>query len=133
MGATASVIANSDIRTKNIISCLLLWVPDPKSTVNIDFNTIYEEEGQKYKGAFWKEAKDAQFFDCLNNFKGKIHLVYGEHDKYIAPALRQQVIDAVNTKGSVLILKDQDHSKWSYDSAQEVYKQELSFLQKNFT
>ncbi|HVZ12214.1 MAG TPA: alpha/beta hydrolase [Patescibacteria group bacterium] len=129
MGATTAMIATSKEELRGKIPAIIVWVPDPKSTFDKDANVVYEEGGQRYKGTFWQEARNANFFDCLDNYTGKIHLVYGENDKYISEELRNQVIDKVKQKGqSVMILAGQDHSSWDYDVVQPVYQEELNFL-----
>ncbi len=129
MGATAAVISTSKPGVKDKIPCILLWVPDPKSDVEIDFNQAYEEGGQKYKGSFWKEAKNGDFLKCLDQYQGKIHLVYGAQDKFISQKLRNQVIEKVKSKGGkVMILEGQDHSPWGFELTQQVYKEELDIL-----
>lgn len=131
MGATTTVIATSKPELKGRIPCIILWVPDPKSTFSENQNKIEEEDGQKYKNSFWQEAKDSNFFKCLNDYNGGIHLVYGEKDRYISQELRNQVIDVVKAKGQpVKILKGQDHSPWEYVLCQEVYKEELELIKK---
>jgi len=131
MGATTTMIASARQDLLGKIPCIILWVPDPKSTFDKEPNKIYEEGGQKYKGTFWQEARDSNFFDCLARYEGGIHLVYGETDKYISEELRQQVISKVAEKGQpYMILDGQDHSSWDFDVAQKVYKEELNFLKK---
>lgn len=131
MGASATVAATSDPKIKNKIPCILLWVPDPKTTVNINPDEIYEEGGQKYKGSFWQEAKNSNFFQCLSDYQGKIHLVYGEVDRYVERDLMNQTMQIVKDKGqTVMILKGQDHSPWEYDLVQKVYQQELAKLRE---
>lgn len=133
MGATTTVIATSKPEIKGKISCILLWVPDPKSTFNEDPNKVEEEGGQKYKNTFWQEAKNSDFFKCLNDYNGKIYLVYGEDDRYISQELRDQIAKVVKDKGQpVKILKGQDHSPWDFDLVQEVYKEELKILKSSF-
>jgi esterase/lipase len=132
MGGAATVITTSRPELKNKIPCVLLWVPGVNDG---DFNgnseEIFEEAGQKYKGKFWLEARNADFFKCINDYQGKIHLVYGENDRYISQELRDKVINAVKEKGQpYMILKGQDHSPWEFDLAQEVYKEELELLNK---
>lgn len=134
MGAGASLIAASCAELKDKIPCLLLWVPGVNDgDFNGDYEEVFEEGGQKYKGRFWKEARDGNFFKCLEEYKGGIHLVYGEKDKYISKELREKVIEIVKKKGQpYMVLKGQDHSPWEYDLAQEVYKQELAKLKEYF-
>lgn len=133
MGATCVVIASASKELKDKIRCLLLWVPDPKSTVNNAIDAVYEEMGQKYRGTFRQEAKGADFFGCLEKYKGAIHLVYGEEDKFIAKDLREQVMAKVGEKGQpFMILPGQDHSPWAFDLCQKVYREELDFLQRCF-
>lgn len=144
MGANASLVAATNSELKNKISTLLLWAPDPK-TESIEWFVketkkdetivdIYEEAGQKYRASFWEEVKNADFFDCLQQYTGKIHLVYGETDKFVSEKLRKRVIEEVkNKEQEVMILKGQDHSSWDFDLCQQVYSKELEILKKQFT
>lgn len=133
MGATTTVVAIAKPEIKDKIPCILLWVPDPKSTFSEDPNKTEEEGGQKYKNTFWQEARDSDFFKCLDKYKGGIHLVYGENDKYISQELRTRVMGAVKAKGqSVKILAGQDHSPWEYNLCQEIYKEELEMIKSSF-
>jgi len=131
MGATTTMIVVAKDKLKNKISCILLWVPDPKSTFTTEGNETGEEGGQKYKETFWQEARDANFFQCLNEYHGGIHLVYGKNDKYISEELRNQVIEEMKKKNQpFMVLPGQDHSPWEFDIAQKVYQEELAFLKK---
>lgn len=133
MGASTTVAASARQEVRGKIKCLLLWVPDPKTTFGKPVDETYEEGGQKYRGTFWQEAKDSDFFGCLKQFEGVIHLVYGENDKYVSEELRGKVIEAVKAKNQkVMILPNQDHSPWEFDIAQKVYEEELKILQKCF-
>lgn len=131
MGASTSVIASAQQELRGEISALLLWVPDPKSTTQVIPEKVYEEGGQKYYGKFWQEAKDSDFFTCLEQFEGEVHLVYGEDDRYIKPELRQQVIDLAKEKGAqVEVLPGEDHSPWKYESAQKTMRKHIEFLKE---
>lgn len=133
MGATATTAVTSREEVKNKIPCIILWVPDPESTFDKDSNKINEEEGQKYKELFWKEAFETNFFKNLKEYTGGIHLVYGENDKYVSKELRDETVKRVLEKGqSVMILKGQNHSPWEYDICNEVYNEEIKFLEKYF-
>lgn len=133
MGGAATVVATNRPELKDKIPAILLWVPGVNEG---DFNgkpeEIFEEAGQKYKGKFWMEARNADFFKCLSEYNGKIHLVYGENDKYISQELRNKVIDIVKAKNQpTMVLKGQDHSPWEFGVAQEVYKEELALLKSS--
>ncbi len=131
MGATATVVATNDPAIKNMVPCILLWVPDAKTTIEINPDEIYEESAQKYRGNFWDEAKHSNFFTCLQEYKGGIHLVYGEFDRYVHKDLKRQTVEIVKSKQQqVMILKGQDHSPWEYDLVQTVYQEEISLLKK---
>lgn len=131
MGASTSVTASAQQELRGKISALLLWVPDPKSTTQVIPEKVYEEGGQKYHGKFWQEAKDSDFFSCLEQFDGMVHLVYGEEDRYIKPALRQQVIDLAKEKGAqVDILSGEDHSPWNFENAQMIMKKHIELLRE---
>jgi esterase/lipase len=133
MGATVSMAVTSRIEVKNKIPCIILWVPDPKSAFNNNKDNINEEEGQIYKELFWKEAYKINFFKSLKEYTGGIHLVYGEKDRYVSEELRNQVIDEVKKKNQpVMVLSEQNHSSWKYNICNEVYNNELKFLDKYF-
>ncbi len=129
MGASATVAATHDQLIAGKVPCILLWVPDPKSNIEEMAGQIYEEGGQKYDGKFWQEARDSNFFECLNSYNGAIHLVYGESDRYVQQDLKDKTIAIVKAKSQpVMVLKGQDHSPWNYDLVQSVMKSELSLL-----
>lgn len=131
MGASATVAASHDSLIDGKIPCILLWVPDPKSNTEEMSGQIYEEGGQKYNGSFWQEAKNSNFFNCLEAYKGGIHLVYGESDRYVQEDLKNKTIEIVRGKQQpVMVLKGQDHSPWEYDLIQSVYQEELVLLEK---
>lgn len=133
MGATVTMVVASKKKLEDKIPCIILWVPGPGTDFNKSANVIYEEEGQKYKGTFWQEAKDVNFFKCLDKYKGGIHLVYGEEDRYISKKLREKVIKKIKNKNQeVMILSKQNHSPWSFDVCQFVFKKELEFIKKYF-
>jgi len=133
MGATATMAATAQKDIEGKIPCIILWVPDPEIELAVIPSDICEEAGEKYKGRFWEEAKESNFFGCLDKYTEGIHLVYGENDKYVAKELRDQVIEKVKAKNQpFMILKGQDHSPWAYDLAQNVFEQELEFIKKYF-
>lgn len=130
MGATAVAIAANRPILQGKIKQLLLWAPGTASTFTGDPDTVYEESGQQYKGSFWQEVKDANFFGALKEFTGMIHLAYGENDRFISADLRKQVINVVTSQGGAsMILPGQDHSPWDYDSCQRVFSEELELMQ----
>ena len=128
-GATTTMVVAGQDKFKNKIPCIVLWVPDAKSNTSVNPDQIYEEGGQKYQGKFWIEARDADFFSALDNYSGGIHLVYGEHDKYVTEELREKTIEKVKAKGQpYMVLPGQDHSSWDFDVVQQVYREEIKFL-----
>jgi len=133
MGATATMIVASKSELKDKIPCIILWVPGVN---DVEFkggsDEVLEEGGQKYKGRFWIKSKAANFFQCIKDYEGGIHLVYGENDRYISEELRNKVIEEVKAKNQpYMILSGQDHSPWDFDIAQKVYEEELAFLKKH--
>ncbi len=133
MGATASLVAASRPELKDQIPAVLLWVPDPKLDPQVEASQVYEEAGEQYRGQFWIEAQAAGFMSRLDEYSGGIHLVYGEHDRYVTAAAKQQVMEKVTAKGQpVMVLANQDHSPWDFDSAQQVFQAELEFVKRYF-
>ncbi len=133
MGATTTMIVASKNELKDRIPCILLWVPGVNDVeFKGSFDEVFEEGGQKYKGQFWIESRTADFFQCLKDYQGGIHLVYGEKDRYISEDLRNKVVKEVKAKNQpYMVLPGQDHSPWDFDIAQKVYQEELTFLKKH--
>jgi len=49
------------------------------------------------------------------NYQGGIHLVFGESDRYISEASRNEFKEIVQSKGEdYLMLLGQDHSDWEF-------------------
>ena len=133
MGATTTMVVAAQEEFKDKIPCIILWVPDAKSNVEVNPQETYEEAGQLYKGTFWLEAKRADFFAAVDRYTGGIHLVYGETDKYIAEELRNQTIEKIRSKNQpCIILPGQDHSSWEHAMAQKAYSEGVAFLKKYF-
>ncbi|MBI3559169.1 alpha/beta hydrolase, partial [Candidatus Gottesmanbacteria bacterium] len=128
MGATTSIYAATSDELKNKIPCIILWAPGIADLVKykIDSATVYEEGGQKYYGSFWNEERTRSIFDAIQQYKGNIHLTFGEEDKYMVLELRKKLIDLIKNKGQlVTILKGQDHSSWGHNVTQNVYNKEI--------
>lgn len=143
MGADTAVVAALRDELHSQIPLLLLWAPDPKSEPTDWFlkdaqlidekQQIFEEGGQQFRASFWQEVYEANFFHCLQQYSGQIHLVYGENDRFVSENLRKQVIQAVRDKQQpVMILKDQDHLMWKMAVCQQVFQAELALLKKTF-
>ena len=132
MGGGTAIAVSAETELSGSIKCLLLWTPgdyDPK--YNVDAEKTYEEKGQQYKGKFWHEVGDYKIKDCLRQFNGGIHLVFGESDKYISEAERNEFKEIVQSKGEdYMILPGQDHSDWEFEWAQRVYEEEIKKLKK---
>jgi pimeloyl-ACP methyl ester carboxylesterase len=135
MGATCSGVVSADPELQHKLKALLLWVPDPKSKIKVDPEKIYVEGGQQYRGVFWEEAKKADLIGCLKKFDKRIHLVYGENDRYVKKELRELTIDTISKKknGEVMVLEGEDHSPWSSEHVDQVFNAELSLLKKAFS
>jgi len=134
MGGATTIATTAREDIKNKIPCIILWSPGVN---DIDFKggseEIFEEGGQIYKGKFWIEAQRNKIFKCLEEYQGKIHLVYGESDKFISQELRDKAIQIVKEKGQpFMILKGQDHSSWEFEKSQEVFKEELELIKSSF-
>ncbi|MBI5122876.1 alpha/beta hydrolase [Candidatus Roizmanbacteria bacterium] len=102
MGATTTMAVTSRDEVKNKILCIILWVPDPESSFDKNPENILEEEGQKYKELFWKEACETNFFKNLKEFTGGIHLVYGETDKYVVRSSEMKPSNRCKKKANLL-------------------------------
>ncbi len=143
MGATTALVAATCPELSTKIPLLILWAPDPKSNKDewflqdaklIDEKTqLFEEGGLQFHAKFWQEVLDADFFECLQQYQGKIHLVYGESDKFVSAELKNRVIQAVTEKNqTVLVLEGQDHMLWEHDSCKKVFAAELALIRQTF-
>ena len=128
MGASAAIVAANNDRIRGKVSALLLWSPDPVTSSSADPAAIYEERGQKFRGRFWRQAKEANILPCLRTFEGGIHLVHGGFDKVVGRDM-SKLVEVVRGKGgTVLTLDNEGHSNWCEDTALMVYRQETEKL-----
>lgn len=134
MGGATTIAVTARIDVKNKIPCIILWSPGVNDVdFKGGFDEIFEEGGQIYKGKFWIEAQKNEIFKSLNEYKGKIHLVYGESDRFISQELRNKTIQIVKDKRQpFMILKGQDHSSWEFEESQVVFKEELKLIKSSF-
>jgi esterase/lipase len=143
MGANTALAAATQPKLEGKIPLLLLWAPDPKTNPADWFikdaklidesRQIFEEGGQQFRASYWQEVMSADFFGCLHKYQGKIHLVYGENDKFVSQELRNRVIqEATNKKHELMILKGQDHMMWDYEMCTKVFNEELELLISNY-
>ena len=128
MGASAAIVAANNDRIRGKVSALLLWSPDPVTNSSVDPTAIYEERAQKFRGRFWREAKEANILPCLRTFEGSIHLVHGEFDKVVGRDMSKLVEVVRGRGGTVLALNNEGHSNWCEDTALMVYRQETEKL-----
>lgn len=129
---TIAVTAREDIKDK--VPCIILWSPGVNDgDFKGEAEEVFEEGGQIYKGKFWIEAQKNEIFKSLEKYQGKIHLVYGEDDKFISQELRDKAIQIVKCKNQqFMVLKGQDHSSWEFEKTQEVFKEELELIKSSF-
>ncbi len=134
LGGASAIVTTSAAELKDKIKCLLLWAPgDFEGQNNIDLEKIYEQKGQQFKGKFLDEVKESKVKECLMNYQGGIHLVFGESDRYISETSRNEFKEIVQSKGEdYLVLPGQDHSDWEFKWAQKVYEEEIKKLKNYF-
>ena len=132
MGATAvmNAVGNENIREK--IDSIALWVPDPKLDKHPLDSEYMEEGGQRVQIYFWKEAYSHDFIANMNTYEKPLFILYGEKDKYISQSAREAVIKKINSKKqSVVILKGEDHSEWSFNSNGKAVNDTVDFFQNS--
>ena len=132
MGGATAIATSAETELNGLIKCLLLWTPgDYDSKYNIEAEKTYEEKGQQFKGKFWHEVEELKIKECLGRYKGGIHLVFGESDKYISEKERNEFKNIVEAKGEdYMMLPGQDHSDWEFEWTQKVYEEEIKKLKK---
>jgi len=132
LGGATSIAAAETTELKGKVKCLLLWAPaDYETQGNISSEKIYEQKGQQFKGKFLIEVEKMKIRECLKNYQGGIHLVFGESDKYVSKRLRNEFREIVESKGeNYMMLPGQDHSDWEFKWAQKIYQEEIQKLKK---
>ena len=128
MGASAAIVACKQDGMQGKVCALFLWSPDPVTSFSGDPTAIYEERGQRFRGRFWQEAKQADILASLQVFEGGIHLVHGRHDDVVGPDMSKLVEVVRDGGGTILILDNEGHSSWREDTALLVFKQEIEGL-----
>ena len=104
------------------ISGLALWSPAP--LLGADYLTVEgewaEEEGQRVRWDFWREAAQADFLDLYHRLAVPAYIVYGTSDTLISVEEMQTVAEARREGDNIRIIEGLPHSAWPPQQRDEI-------------
>lgn len=120
MGGRAALAAAA--RLGATINGLALWSPAP--LLRADYSTVEgewaEEEGQRVRWDFWREAAQADFLDLYQHLAVPAYIVYGTSDTLISVEEMQTVAGARKEGDTIRIIQGLPHSAWPLPQRDEI-------------
>ena len=127
MGGRAALAAAA--RAGEALSALALWSPAPmlRAMAPADVEWI-EEEGQRVRPDFWREAVSIDFLQLYRSLTPPVHMVFGTADAYI-PTEEIRAVEAACKPGDrIRVIEGLPHSSWGDPMRTEIMQETLDFL-----
>ena len=129
MGGTATMPAAAALG--DAIERVALWSPGPMlagGEVIVDEDDWMEEEGQRVRGDFWREAGEVDFLGCYANVLVPVYAVFGTADWVIRRDEMERVRGAAKPGDHVEIIEGMPHSAWPYELRARIIAETAAFL-----
>ena len=130
MGASAAIVVASNSAT---VEALVAWVPDPNIDPYVPSSDGFtEEDGQRVRDAYWREARAAKVADRLAEVRCPSHVVIAGDDAFVDEANRQALIARAQPHHRLEVLSKLPHSAWPFDDAVRITDASVDFLTNSF-
>ena len=128
MGGTAAMAATTALAGQ--LRGVALWSPGPMldRSEQPDADAWVEEDGQRVRGAFWREAEAVDFLHCLQRLDAPAHMVFGTADHLISEAAMRRVAAAAKPGDRVRVIDGLPHSAWPFERWTEIIEETADFL-----
>jgi pimeloyl-ACP methyl ester carboxylesterase len=128
MGGTAAMAATTALAGR--LRGVALWSPGPMldRSEQFDADAWIEEDGQRVRGAFWREAEAIDFLRCLQRLDAPAYMVFGTADHLISKAAMRRVAAAANRGDRVRVIDGLPHSAWPFEQRTEIIEETAGFL-----
>jgi hypothetical protein len=128
MGGTAAVAATTALAGR--LRGVVLWSPGPMldRSEQTDADAWVEEDGQRVRGAFWREAEAIDFLRCLQRLDAPAYLVFGTADHLISEAAMRSVAASAKPGDRVRVFDGLPHSAWPFEQRTQILEETADFL-----
>jgi alpha-beta hydrolase superfamily lysophospholipase len=128
MGGRASLAAA--VRLEDALRGLALWSPAPmlaasESSIKGEW---MDEEGQRVRMHFWREAARLDFLDLYRRLEVRADIVFGTKDTFIPVAEMRAVAAAAKPGDRIRVIKGLTHSAWPEPQRSEILHQTADIL-----
>lgn len=90
------------------------------------------EKGQRVKWDYWTDAYKANIIKSFNKLTMNTYIFFATEDEYVTQEDQQVIIKSAKPHQKIEILKNQLHSKWSYEVSEKIIEKTASFLASSF-
>ncbi len=131
MGASTAIVTAANIPE---LSGCVAWVPGSNVGETLPaFDQILEEEGQIFRGQFWREASDARIAERLRSVKSPMYIVQCTADKYVNQQNRDAISASAQPNHTVDIMDGYPHSDWTFEQSEVVIQRSFRFLERSLS
>jgi pimeloyl-ACP methyl ester carboxylesterase len=133
LGGRATLAAAARLGTA--VRCVALWSPAPMLTDRVaPTNSGWmEEEGQRVRWEFWREAESIDFLELYRALAVPAYIVFGTEDAYIPVHEIRQFETACKEGDRIRVVEGLPHSAWPEPHRTQILRETLEFLSSSFT
>jgi pimeloyl-ACP methyl ester carboxylesterase len=128
MGGAAAMMAAT--RLGDAIRALAVWSAAPMLDAPADDgpDAWVEEEGQRVRAEFWREAASIDFLGAYRELAVPVRFVFGTDDDFIPPA-SVRAVEAARKPGDVVrVFEGLPHSAWPEPHRTQILRETREFL-----
>lgn len=127
MGGCATLAAAA--RVGNAIAGVALWSAGPNSSDPSSLTGEWmEEEGQRVRTDFWREAASMDFLALYHELAVPVYMVFGTADVFIPAAVARKVESMCKPGDRVSVIEGLPHDAWPYPQRREIIDETREFL-----
>ncbi len=128
MGGGAALAAAA--RLGDALAGVALWSPGPNlSTDPASLRGEWmEEEGQRVRTQFWREAANLDFLSLYQNLAVPVYMVFGAADVFIPVADARKVESMCKPGDRIRVIEGLPHSAWPWPLRREIIEETRTFL-----
>lgn len=126
MGGAAAMMAAA--RLGDAICALALWSAGPEAQADAGDDEWAEEQGQRVRAEFWREAASIDFLGAYRGLAVPVHFVFGTEDDFI-PLAAVRAVEAARKPGDVVqVVEGLPHSAWPEPHRTQIMRETREFL-----
>jgi pimeloyl-ACP methyl ester carboxylesterase len=111
-----------------------LWSSGPKlkTDVSVPEGEWMEEEGQRVRSTFWREAMTSDFLDLYQSLTCPVYMIFGSADHLISLEEMRAVEAACKNGDEIKVIEGLPHSAWPEPPRLSILKETRQRLESWF-